>query len=232
MSKAVRSNYEAHISALLGDTHVADDAQPSVVEMSDEARSILLNFAEEIEPELPPGGSLGDITEWASKLVGATARLAALLHAADHANDTRWWNASIPADTVERAVDIARYLIPHSRAAFSLMGSDLAVADAEYILHWIRRQSTTSFTVRDLFEGTKGRFKKVTALEPGLATLVDHEHIRLRPPPEKRGPGRPASPTFDVNPNSHNSHNSHKSGVTKEAETDEPTIMAAGDDAS
>jgi hypothetical protein len=208
MPKAIRSTYEAHISALFGASAVVDQDRVLMVKMSDKARSVLLDFAREIEPELPPGGLLGDITEWGSKLVGATARIAAILHAADHASDSRWWKKPVPVGAVRRAIEIARYLIPHARAAFALMGTDLAVADAEHILRWIERQSAAAFTVRDLFEGTKGRFKKVKNLEPGLELLEDHGHIRFRPPPESKGPGRPPSPTFDVNPYSHNSHNS------------------------
>jgi replicative DNA helicase len=224
MTKAIRSTYEAHISALHGVTNVTDQDRPSIVKLNAKALSVLLDFAEEIEPELPPGGLLGDVTEWGSKLVGATARIAAILHAADHANDSRWWKKPIPVGTVRRAIEIARYLIPHARAAFALMGTDLAVADAEYILRWIGRQPGTAFTVRDLFEGTKGRFKKVKNLDPGLDLLEEHGHIRFRPPPEKKGPGRPPSPVFDVNPLSQNPQNSqnHMTGTVTDKDGPSP----------
>ena len=44
--------------------------------------------------------------------------------------------------------------------------------------------------------------------------LVAHGYIRERPSPERPGPGRKPSPTYDVNPlwgptRSHNSQNSH-----------------------
>ena len=43
---------------------------------------------EGIAPRLDPhGGDLGHITKWASKLVGTTARIAGLLHAAEHLGD-------------------------------------------------------------------------------------------------------------------------------------------------
>ena len=129
-----------------------------------------------------------------------------------------------------KAIEVARYLLPRARAAFALMGTDLAVADAGTILQWIKNQSTTPFTVRDVFEGTKGRFKKVSALAPGLALLEEHDHIRLQPAPEKRGPGRPASPTFDVNPYSHNSHNSHNSVAHKATDKPNPARPHTRDD--
>jgi replicative DNA helicase len=223
MPRAIRSTYEAHISALHGVSTVNDEDRPSIVKMNAKARAVLLDFASEIEPELPPGGLLGDVTEWGSKLVGATARIAAILHAADHANDRHWWKKPIPVGTVRRAIEIARYLIPHARAAFALMGTDLAVADAEYILRWISRQSDMAFAVRDLFEGTKGRFKKVKNLEPGLDLLEEHGYIRFRPPPEKKGPGRPPSPVFDVNPLSQNPQYSQNPGTASPVDRDEPT---------
>ncbi len=84
---SIRSGYEGKIGSLLGSADGAGDA-PAIVEMSDEARAVLLSFAIEIEPELPPGGELGDVTEWGSKLIGATARMSGILHAADHATNS------------------------------------------------------------------------------------------------------------------------------------------------
>ena len=42
----------------------------------------LREFAEAIEPRLAPDGDLDPIVDWASKLVGAVARIAGLLHLA------------------------------------------------------------------------------------------------------------------------------------------------------
>jgi hypothetical protein len=105
---------------------------------------------------------------------------------------------------MDRAIRIGQYLIPHARAAFDLMGLDPLVADARYVLAWVRRQAAGhigfTFTKRDAFEGTKGRFKQVADLELALALLVKHHSIRMLPAEARPGRGRPPSPSFEVNP--------------------------------
>jgi hypothetical protein len=89
---------------------------------------------------------------------------------------------------------------------------DPVVAEAQHVLAWITRSKTASFTRRELFEGTKGRFKQVGALALPLDLLVRHGYIRERAPEPRPGPGRKPSPTYDVNPliASQNSRNSQK----------------------
>jgi hypothetical protein len=48
-----------------------------------------MTFAEAIEPRLAPDGDLDPIVDWASKLVGATARIAGLIHIAEVVNKVR-----------------------------------------------------------------------------------------------------------------------------------------------
>ena len=48
--------------------------------------------------------------------------------------------------------------------------------------------------------------KTVAALEPALAVLIAHEYLR-RPEALRAGPGRPRSPTYEVNPYAHNTQN-------------------------
>jgi hypothetical protein len=109
------------------------------------------------------------------------------------------------------------------------MGSDPTVENAKYILGWIERKGCEWFTKREAFEGTKGRFGKVTELEPGLMLLIEHGYIREDPnQPPHRGPGRKPSPKYEVNPfiktepdsqNSHYSQNTHE-----ETEEDDPGV--------
>ena len=81
------------------------------------------------------------------------------------------------------------------------------MADAKHMLAWITRTEHRHFTKREAFEGTKGRFKRVEAMEPGLKLLIEHGFIRQRDAVERPGPGRKPSPTYDVNPSTHNSQN-------------------------
>ena len=206
LPKAIRSTFEANLTKLLELRSAENedaDYRPHVLHLDDEARRALLLFAAQIEVELSPTGELGDIVEWGSKLVGAVARVAGNLHIAENAAEDEPWKNPVTSDVIERAIEVGEYLIRHAHAAFALMGSDPAIANAEHILKWIEGKSKTEFTVRELFEGVKGRFKRVNNLKPGLLLLIDHQYIRKHEQPRRPGPGRPPSPVFDVNPAVH-----------------------------
>jgi hypothetical protein len=161
-----------------------------------------------LEPRLGPFGELGSMTDWAGKLVGTVARLTGILHVAEHANLAAPWELAIGIDSVERAIRLGEYLIQHARATYAEMGADPVIADAKHLLTWIIRETKTHFTKRDAFEGTKGRFRRVEAMEPALRLLTEYSYIRQREPENRAGPGRKPSPTYDVNPfSAHNSPN-------------------------
>lgn len=109
------------------------------------------------------------------------------------------------------AITIGRYLIPHARAAFAEMGADAQIENAKRLLRWIERTEQRGFTKREAHQANRGRFKKVTDIEPALELLEAHGYIRARSDATDRRPGRKASQVFDVNPSvysqSHNPHN-------------------------
>ena len=116
------------------------------------------------------------------------------------------------------AVELARYLIPHAEAILNMMQAKEASGDddARYVLRWIERHGRREFTKRDAQQHGKRRFPKADDIDPALAELTRRGYIRLRPS-EATGPGRPPSPSYEVNPaafadadaekRSHNSHN-------------------------
>ena len=162
-----------------------------------------------LEPQLGEFGALRGMADWASKLAGAIARIASLLHLAAHADKPEPWSDFVSPATMEQAIKLGMYLLAHAQAAYAEMAADPLVQDARYLLRWIERNGGCAFTKRDAFEGTKGRFERVPQLEPVLALLQQHGYIRVRTTPTQLGPGRKPSPIYEVNPlwDSHNSHN-------------------------
>ena len=211
----VRQTYHNVITKLLELPFGTDDEghqTAHILRLDPEARTVLRHFEEWVEPQLAKFGELGDMTDWAGKLVGAVARLTGILHMAMHANAVAPWEVAIGAKTVERAISLGKYLLQHAQASYAEMGVDPVIVDAKYIRTWIDREEKKVFSKRDAYQGTKGRFKTVAAMEPALKLLVEHGFIRQRDPHQRPGPGRKPSPTYDVNPNiSHDSHNSHNS---------------------
>jgi replicative DNA helicase len=203
VSLAVRATYGARIRGLLhleSDTDDSGNPTPHVLQLSHGARERIQAFEAWLEPQLAPFGELGHMTDWAGKLVGATVRVMGLLHMAEHACDQAPWTIPIHEDTAGCAICIARYLIPHARAAYAEMGGNPVVQDARHVLGWIQRQEGGTVTKREIFEGTKGRFQRVNALEPALALLVEHGFLREPPQEARPGPGRKPSPVYEVNP--------------------------------
>jgi replicative DNA helicase len=200
---SVRALYYKNVRALLELSSKNDEfGQPTthILTFSLSATVSLHSFASELEPKLLPLGELGSMADWGGKLVGAVVRIAGLFHIAGHAGESAPWEVPISSETVGRALSIGRYLIPHARAAYAEMGADPAIADAQHILSCIKRKEQSVITKRDIFEGTKGRFKRVNELEKPLSILIEHGYIGQQSTEDHHGPGRSPSPVFEVNP--------------------------------
>ena len=84
---------------------------------------------------MAPDADLGHITDWASKLVGATTRIAGLLHLAGTLRTG--WTQPIPANHVDAAARLGHYFLAHALAVFDTMSADPTIDDARAVLHWI-----------------------------------------------------------------------------------------------
>ena len=186
--------YGTNLGALV--LTLADWTDPAVLPLTPDANDAVLHLEETIEPRLLPGhGDLAPIVDWASKYVGAVVRIAGLLHLATHRDAAR---RPISADTIHAAARIGHYYLGHALAVFDLMGTDPLIDHARAALDWIIQRDT--FTRRELFTAIyRGRFRKVTELDPVLDLLTAHGVIRHGPNPPATG-GRPASPPYEVHP--------------------------------
>lgn len=189
-----------------------------VLQLSDGGADLFHTWQAEVEAMLAEGGQMEIIRDWGAKLAGATLRIAAVLHCVE-----RDPTGHIEASTINAAVEIARYLIPHAGAALNRMlaSEDAADDDARYVLRWIERHGRREFTKRDALQDTKRRFRRADDIGPALAELTRRGYIRPLSD-EVNGPGRPPSPTFDVNPATFAAakpekrpHNPHKSSTLR-----------------
>ncbi|MDP6117922.1 MAG: YfjI family protein [Planctomycetota bacterium] len=153
------------------------DISPHFLRLSNEAITRDREFYDWLEPQLKESGELGDITDWAGKLHGASLRIAGLLHMAKHVYETSPWEKLIDAETVSNAVKVGRYLIPHAQAAYAEMGADKTLDDARYVLAKIKSKVLKQFTKRDLLRVAR-RFNKASEAEPALKLLQEKNYIR------------------------------------------------------
>jgi replicative DNA helicase len=170
---------------------------PAVLQLDTEASELLLVFMEDLEPRLGPGGDLAHVADWASKLAGATARIAGLLHCATHQGNG--WTIPVPASTMGSALSLGRYLESHALAVFGHMGADPALEDAHAVLAWITRTQMTGFTRRDAHRAMQSRFRRATDLDAPLSILEEHGYLRQQPA-ALPAVGRPPSTAYEVHP--------------------------------
>lgn len=195
--ESLKLQYEANVLAM-GMTRSLWTHNAVTLTLDDSACQKLIQFQRDIEPQLAPGARLGHIADWGGKLVGAAVRIAGILHIIECAGQEV--PLRISTETIERAIAIAEYLVPHALMAFDLMGTDLVIDDAKRVLVWVRDGHFESFTARDCFQALRGTFKKMTRLNEALGLLVGHHYLHEPARSKKTGPGRPSSPTFWVNP--------------------------------
>jgi replicative DNA helicase len=183
---------------------LADNDTPHHLDLTPDARQILLDFQDWIEPRLhPQTGQLAPITDWASKLAGHVVRVAALLHLAH--TFTTGYAGPITADTMHAAERIGRYYLDHALAVYDLMGrSHPDLDDARQVIDWITkhcdRTGRDTFARRDALRGLQSnRFPTADDLEPALKLLTEHGHIRPKTAEKSSKGGRP-SHTYEVHP--------------------------------
>ena len=168
--------------------------QPWVLRFSDEAYEAWKDFQRRVEALMLEGAKLYYLKDWASKLPGAAARLAAVFHCVVTSPTQE---TLINAPTMQRAITLAELLVDHALAVFNLMERDETTDDALKILAWIRRLRQPRFTTRDCFCAHQARLKKVDVIHAPLHLLEQHGYIRLGT--SAKVPHRP-SEFYEVNP--------------------------------
>ena len=174
---------------------------PELIRLSPEADNLLESFACEVESNMKT--EYADIPDWAGKLVGAVLRISGLLCRAANAHCSDFLDLSdsmiVDEATMAGAIAIGRYFTEHSRAAYSLMGADDLVKQSQYTLDAIIKNGLLEFTRRDIMRICRS-FKKAEQVQPVLNHLADLGYVALKEIEQTFGKGRPANPTYMVNP--------------------------------
>ncbi len=190
-----REAYEAAVFDLLADypPEAGADTKPKALYLDNLAEEAFLDFSQEIEDQQGEGGAFDAIRDWTSKLPGSTARVAALLELAA----TGLHATTVSLESMHQAIKLARLLLPHTRAAFGLLGADAVDADLIAVLKWIRCFQLKEFTQREAQKAMEHRFKTVDKLKKALDALKARDCIRVET--KKPTTGRPST-VIRVNP--------------------------------
>ena len=189
--------WDARLKALI--LSMRDLAEPLALTLSPKADVLRQAVSADYEVMMAEGGRLAGMRDWASKAVGTMARIAGLLHLAEHLGGG--FERPISFETMASAQALIDYYTDHALAVFDLMSTDPATARARALWDWIERAGAVRFTARDAFTGlSRPKFPKMADLEPALAVLEAHGYLRKLPAPATTGRGRPPAPAYETNP--------------------------------
>jgi hypothetical protein len=190
LSTSLIEQYRDHIFFLM-------NIPATTLSLSQDACDVWDQFYNDIEHDLRPGEPLESLRDWGSKLPGAVARIAGLLHIAKHG--TAAVNKPISVDIVTGSCVLGIYFRDHAIAAFSQMGEDTRIKAAKKILSYLKRIKPIEFKGRDVLHHAHFINRTMEDVIPGINILVERNYIR-KVSSEYTGKGRPAADSYEVNP--------------------------------
>ena len=188
--ESLKGKYRDHIISLMETPMTA-----STIILSLDGQALWDEFYNDVELDLREGGSLRYLPDWGSKLPGAVARIAGLLHFAE--NGVKAIELPISVNIVNASCAIGGYFKEHALATFQLMEADPAIEAAKKILDYLVRHSPETFKGRDVLRHTN--FKTMDKVMPGLKILIERGYIK-EINKESSGIGRPEAANYAVNP--------------------------------
>ena len=168
------------------------EEEPTKLELTTPAYFRMIDHFQEHEQFLVGEGQA--ISDWASKYIGAVLRIAGLIHVATYTN------TEVEVDTIEHAIQIGKYFLAHATYAYSLMGTDLSIQKATFVLSKLKKKNVTTIKRSELFQMCRGKFfRKTEDILPTLDLLAAHGYIRQEEP-QRQSAGRPPDVRIIVNP--------------------------------
>lgn len=178
--QGIEAAYSQKVKAL-AELQPKSKDEPREITLAPSALAVLTEYARGVEIAMREGGGLAEFTDWAGKLVGGIARIAGLLHLAEHVGQPI--PDQVSAETVRAACRIGDYFTAHARAAFAELGASQAIEAAKYVLRWIKRElphrdQKLIYTKREIYRGCQTRFKTVDEIDPAINLLIAQDFLR------------------------------------------------------
>ncbi len=174
---------------------------PAVLTLTEGAQQEIQRIEAAVEPTLAGDGELASLADWGAKYVGAVARIAGILHLAEHGAD-RGPPEPVSAQTVLAAcADRSSTSRPCASTPSPRWAPIRAPPTRSYLLERIAHLGQDEVSERDVHRAAK-RFKTKQDLRPALDRLVDHGHLVPLRAAKPTG-GRPASVSYKVTKGPH-----------------------------
>lgn len=173
----IRSKYTHFLKRLMS----IETEEPIVLTLNNEADFLFNSLEEEIEILLRPNEVLAEMGDWGGKLAGQLARIAALLHIAEHIERGTQIPTVIEAQTIVKVEKLKDYFIQHAKAAFGCMDLDEEMENAKYLLSKLLEFEHPKVSKQQLWQKIKNKkgFKKSYQLDDTLTILETRNYIRI-----------------------------------------------------
>ncbi|MEO6928254.1 MAG: YfjI family protein [Casimicrobiaceae bacterium] len=172
--------FHARLRALLDLPVALDDngaLAPAMLEMADDARAIWVQFHDDVEAELRPGGDMSEARDVASKAADNVARMAALFHLYAHGPQGK-----IDAPSVEAAARIVGWHLYQARAFLGDVAAPREVSNARrldaWLLDYCQREGLHEVERRTIQNRGPNVVRVRGALDSALLELIDAGHVR------------------------------------------------------
>jgi len=164
--------------------------QNTVLTLTPEAQDVFAEYYETFESRLH--GDLYSIAFWAGKLRGAVLRIAGIMQL------IKGTSSAVEIETINNAISIGNYLIPHAQAVFETMDFDAELHLAHRVLKWIKRNELKEFSLSDVYLALRtSRASTMDIFRAALSRLMGHQYLKVK---TQKTQGRPVE-NYYVNPN-------------------------------
>ena len=187
----LKTTYEKLIRELL---EIPVPKKPTILRLSKDAYHLLGEHHDWLEPQL--NSSLEDMSDWAGKLLGATVRLAGVLHCAENRQEATL--IDISDATMKSAITLSKYFLAHAQYAYAQYGANRALEDARIVLKALSKQTALELTPYQILRLCR-HFKKVEDMQPALEFLTEYGYIKPFWDGSISG-GRPKGMSYMLNP--------------------------------
>ncbi|MEO1798635.1 MAG: DUF3987 domain-containing protein, partial [Pseudomonadota bacterium] len=150
------------------------ELNPRVLHLSQDARALLVQFANAIEQQQAAGGNLSHITGFALKAAEQAARVAGVLTALqDHEAE------SVSLDAMQSSVSMVGWHLTEAQRLLDNGEVSKDMRDAQCLLDWLRlHRSDVPFNRRDLTRNGPSKIRGTDRIKKLLSVLEEHRHVR------------------------------------------------------
>src|SRR5699024_5765820 len=109
---------------------------------------------------------------WGSKLLGAIARMAGILHLILEREGT-----AVDRDLILAAGKMGDYFTEHALAVFKIMAAEEDNHGAEDVIKILKEKDLRTFKTRDLMRASRAKFPNAESTKSPIAILLEHGWI-------------------------------------------------------